>query len=56
VFVRADATVYADGRPILSIANANVGCHKDIRYSDYPLASEMGFGGKLKTRKPGGER
>jgi 3-hydroxyacyl-[acyl-carrier protein] dehydratase/trans-2-decenoyl-[acyl-carrier protein] isomerase len=55
-FVRADATVYADGRPILSVANANVGCHKDIRYADYPLASEMGFGGKLKTRKAGGER
>lgn len=56
VFVRADAAVYADGRPILSVANANVGCHKDIRYADYPLASEMGFGGKLKTRKAGGER
>ena len=56
VFVRADATVYADGRPIISVANANVGCHKDIRYTDYPLASEMGFGGKLKTRKAGGER
>ena len=56
VFVRADAMVYADGRPILSVANANVGCHKDIRYADYPLASEMGFGGKLKTRKDGGER
>ena len=56
VFVRADATVYADGRPILSMTNANVGCHKDIRYADYPLASEMGFGGKLKTRKAGGER
>jgi 3-hydroxyacyl-[acyl-carrier protein] dehydratase/trans-2-decenoyl-[acyl-carrier protein] isomerase len=55
-FVRADATVFADGRPILSVANANVGCHKDIRYSDYPMASEMGFGGKLKTRKAGGER
>jgi 3-hydroxyacyl-[acyl-carrier protein] dehydratase / trans-2-decenoyl-[acyl-carrier protein] isomerase len=56
VFVRADATVFADGRPILGVANANVGCHKDIRYSDYPLASEMGFGGKLKTRTAGGER
>ncbi|HXT01833.1 MAG TPA: bifunctional 3-hydroxydecanoyl-ACP dehydratase/trans-2-decenoyl-ACP isomerase [Elusimicrobiota bacterium] len=56
VFVRADATVYADGRPVLSLANANVGCHKDIRYADYPLASEMAFGGKLKTRKTGGER
>lgn len=56
VFVRADATVYADGRPILSMTNANVGCHKDIRYADYPLASEMGFGGKLKMRKAGGER
>ncbi|MFI5361834.1 MAG: bifunctional 3-hydroxydecanoyl-ACP dehydratase/trans-2-decenoyl-ACP isomerase [Elusimicrobiota bacterium] len=55
VFVRADATVYADGRPILAVANANVGCHKNIRYGDYPLASEMGFGGKLKTRSSGGE-
>ena len=49
-FVRADATVFADGRPVLSVVNANVGCHKNIRYSDYPVASEMGFGGKLKTR------
>jgi 3-hydroxyacyl-[acyl-carrier protein] dehydratase/trans-2-decenoyl-[acyl-carrier protein] isomerase len=56
VFVRADAWVFADGRPILSVANANVGCHKDIRYSDYPMASEMGFGGKLKTRKAGAGR
>ena len=56
LFVRADATVYSDGRPILSVVNANVGCHKDIRYADYPVASEMGFGGKLKTRNPGGER
>ena len=55
-FVRADATVFADGRPILTVANANVGCHKDIRYADYPVASEMGFGGKLKTRKAGGDR
>lgn len=55
-FVRADATVFADGRPILSVANANVGCHKNIRYSDYPVASEMGFGGKLKTRDGGGSR
>jgi 3-hydroxyacyl-[acyl-carrier protein] dehydratase/trans-2-decenoyl-[acyl-carrier protein] isomerase len=55
-FVRADATVFADGRPILSVVNANVGCHKDIRYSDYPIASEMGFGGKLKTRREGGGR
>ena len=55
-FVRADATVYADGRPILSVVNANVGCHKDIRYEDYPLATSMGFGGRLKTRKAGVER
>jgi 3-hydroxyacyl-[acyl-carrier protein] dehydratase/trans-2-decenoyl-[acyl-carrier protein] isomerase len=55
-FVRADATVFADGRPVLAVANANVGCHKNIRYSDYPIASEMGFGGKLKTRKEGAAR
>lgn len=53
-FVRADAAVYADGRPILSCANANVGVHKDIRYTDYPVPSEMAFGGKLKKRTPGG--
>ncbi len=52
-FVRADAWVYADGRPVLCMTNANVGCHKDIRYADYPLAVEMGFGGRLKTRKDG---
>ena len=50
-FVRADATVYADGRPILSVVNANVGCHAGIRYGDYPVASSMGFGGKLKARR-----
>ncbi|MDE2144093.1 MAG: bifunctional 3-hydroxydecanoyl-ACP dehydratase/trans-2-decenoyl-ACP isomerase [Elusimicrobia bacterium] len=55
-FVRADATVFADGRPIMSVANANVGCHKNIRYSDYPVASEMGFGGKVKTRHDGASR
>lgn len=55
-FVRADAWVYADGRPVLCMTNANVGCHKDIRYSDYPMATEMGFGGRLKTRKDGGKR
>lgn len=55
-FVRADAWVFADGRPVLCLTNANVGCHKDIRYSDYPMASEMGFGGRLKTRKDGGRR
>lgn len=50
-FVRADAWVFADGRPVLCMTNANVGCHKNIRYSDYPMASAMGFGGKLKTRE-----
>lgn len=55
-FVRADATVFADGRPVLSVVNANVGCHKNIRYSDYPVASEMGYGGKLKTRHAGAAR
>lgn len=49
-FVRADAKVFADGRLVLACANANVGCHKNIRYSDYPMLTEMGLGGKLKTR------
>ena len=48
--VRADARVFVDGRLALTCANANVGCHGNIRYSDYPIRSEMGFGGKL--RKP----
>lgn len=52
-FVRADAMVFADGRPILNCSNANVGCHKNIRYTNYPAAGEMGFGGKLKTRAAG---
>jgi 3-hydroxyacyl-[acyl-carrier protein] dehydratase/trans-2-decenoyl-[acyl-carrier protein] isomerase len=47
-FVRADTRVYADGRLILTCANANVGCHKGIRYDDYPLPSPMSTGGKLK--------
>jgi 3-hydroxyacyl-[acyl-carrier protein] dehydratase/trans-2-decenoyl-[acyl-carrier protein] isomerase len=51
VFVRADAEVFADGRKVLACVNANVGCHKHIRYSDYPLATEMGFGGKLKIKE-----
>ena len=49
-FVRADAKVFADGRLVLACANANVGCHKNIRYSDYPQLTEMGLGGKVKTR------
>lgn len=49
-FVRADAKVYADGRLILACTNANVGCHKRIRYDDYPLPGEMSRGGKLKVR------
>jgi 3-hydroxyacyl-[acyl-carrier protein] dehydratase/trans-2-decenoyl-[acyl-carrier protein] isomerase len=48
-FVRADTTVYADGRLILSCSNANVGIHKGIRYDDYPLPSAMSTGGKLKV-------
>ncbi|MBI3288672.1 MAG: bifunctional 3-hydroxydecanoyl-ACP dehydratase/trans-2-decenoyl-ACP isomerase [Elusimicrobia bacterium] len=49
-FARADARVYADGRLILICSNANVGCHKNIRYCDYPFATEMALGGKLKVR------
>ncbi|MEQ1919583.1 MAG: bifunctional 3-hydroxydecanoyl-ACP dehydratase/trans-2-decenoyl-ACP isomerase, partial [Elusimicrobiota bacterium] len=40
-FVRADATVHAGGRLILSATNLNVGCHKNIRYSGYPIPSDM---------------
>lgn len=50
-FVRADAKVHAGGRLILSATNLNVGCHKNIRYSGYPLPSEMAHGGKLKIRE-----
>ncbi len=53
-FVRADTRVYADGRLILSCSNANVGCHKNIRYSDYPLPSAMSTGGKLKIKEASG--
>ncbi|MBI4061127.1 MAG: bifunctional 3-hydroxydecanoyl-ACP dehydratase/trans-2-decenoyl-ACP isomerase [Elusimicrobia bacterium] len=49
-FVRADAKVRADGRLILACTNLNVGCHKNIRYEDYPFPSEMATGGKLKVR------
>lgn len=50
-FVRADTRVYADGRLILACSNANVGIHKNIRYSDFPLPSEMSTGGKLKIKE-----
>lgn len=50
--VRADAKVFADGRLILSCANATVGCHKGIRYSDYPHSGDMSRGGKVKARIP----
>jgi len=56
VFVRGDAKVFADGRPILTCANANVGCHKNICYANYPVRSDMGFGGTLKTHKTGTAR
>ena len=49
-FVRADADVFADGRLILRCRHASVGCHRGIRYSDYPLASDMSTGGKVKAR------
>lgn len=48
-FARADADVFADGRRILSCAGASVGCHKGIRYSDYPRLGERARGGSLKT-------
>ena len=50
-FVRADTRVYADGRLVLACSNANVGCHKNIRYSDFPLPSAMSTGGKLKVKE-----
>jgi 3-hydroxyacyl-[acyl-carrier protein] dehydratase/trans-2-decenoyl-[acyl-carrier protein] isomerase len=50
-FVRADAKVHAGGRLILAATNLNVGCHKNIRYSGYPIPSEMALGGKLKIRE-----
>ena len=50
-FIRADAKVHAGGRLILAATNLNVGCHKNIRYSGYPLPSEMALGGKLKIRE-----
>lgn len=53
-FVNADARVFADGRLILSCVNARVGCHRGIRYADYPLQNEMAFGGALKIRTDGG--
>lgn len=49
-FVTADARVFAGGRLVMSVTGARVGCHTHIRYSDYPVKSEMSFGGKLKTR------
>jgi 3-hydroxyacyl-[acyl-carrier protein] dehydratase/trans-2-decenoyl-[acyl-carrier protein] isomerase len=48
--VRADAEVFADGRKVLSMSNACVGLHKNIRYDGYPGVNEMSFGGKLKVR------
>jgi len=50
-YIRADAKVRADGRLILAVTNANVGCHKNIRYAGYPLPSAMAYGGKLKVRE-----
>lgn len=49
-FVTADARVFAAGRLIMAVTGARVGCHTNIRYSDYPVNSEMSTGGKLKTR------
>ena len=51
MFIRADAEVYAGARKVMTIVNANVGCHKNIRYADYPLASAMSTGGKLKIKE-----
>jgi 3-hydroxyacyl-[acyl-carrier protein] dehydratase/trans-2-decenoyl-[acyl-carrier protein] isomerase len=41
----ADATVSVDGQPIYTVSAAKVGCFLDIRYSDYPFASENAIGG-----------
>jgi 3-hydroxyacyl-[acyl-carrier protein] dehydratase/trans-2-decenoyl-[acyl-carrier protein] isomerase len=51
VFVKGDARVFADGRLILNCSNAHVGCHRNIRYLDYPVKSELAFGGNLRTRE-----
>ncbi len=48
VFVKGDASVFSDGRLILSCLNARVGCHSRIRYADYPLRTPMSLGGSLK--------
>jgi len=47
--VHADASVWADGRPVLQCYGAKVGCYKNIRYAGYPRSSEMAFGGSLKV-------
>ncbi len=49
-FVRADGEVFADGRRVLAVANANVGCHVGIRYADYPREGPMSRGGRLARR------
>ncbi|HVA66121.1 MAG TPA: hypothetical protein VNK24_04260 [Elusimicrobiota bacterium] len=51
-FINADARVFADGRPILNCVNVRVGCHRGIRYSDYPIKNEMALGGKIKIFRP----
>ncbi len=52
-FARGDAKVFANERLVLACENANVGYHKNIRYSEYPRMSDMGIGGKLKARNNG---
>jgi 3-hydroxyacyl-[acyl-carrier protein] dehydratase/trans-2-decenoyl-[acyl-carrier protein] isomerase len=49
-FVRADAEVFAGGRKVMTCVNASVGCHRGIRYSDYPFASPASRGGRLSGR------
>ncbi len=49
-FVRADAEVFAGGRKVMTCVNASVGCHRGIRYADYPFASALSRGGRLSGR------
>ena len=42
-----DATVFVDGDPIYAVKQARVGLFQNIRYADYPEASELSRGGRL---------
>ena len=42
-----DATVLVDDDPIYTVKQARVGLFQNIRYADYPAASERSRGGRL---------